>query len=175
MATYTTSQKTQPPQSTHTGIAAFNATIERRGEPGAAFPDAAASYGLGAWLAPMRPQHSGHSPSLDARGDWPFRITGFGAQMHRATIDRTTYMQLSRRRDVASAGTGWGTRLHQIVQRRYANVPIWAVLGPPGQLSRMTSKGNYPPFAKAQPNVRAKGLAAALNASAQAIQQARGG
>lgn len=174
MATYTTSQKRQPPQGTHVGLSAFDADMERRAQPGSGFPSGSAEGGLLAWLGPVRGQHSGHTPQLDARRMWPFRITGFAATMHKPTIDRNLYQQLTTRRDVASGGAGWATRYHQIVQRRYVNVPLWAVLGAPGQLARMSSKGNFPAFAKAQPGVRARSLAAALNASAQAIQQARG-
>jgi hypothetical protein len=155
---------------THAGTAAFAPWMERRAHPGTGTPEPAASAGLAPWLAGPRPQHAGHNPQLDNAGSWPQRLVRFSSMLHRPTIDRSTWQQGDAR--VGWRSAPWASYYHYKTHETYVDVPLWAVLGAPGMISRSSSIGNYGPFRRAQPAVKAQSLAQALAASAAAIQAA---
>jgi hypothetical protein len=176
MGSYNTGQGTQPDaRGTHAGAAAFNPQIAALAESGTGYPNGAAWAGLVPWLsaggnASWQTQHMGHSPFLDNRGSWPQRLVGFSAGLHRATVDRATYQQGYHRRGWNPAS--FADDYHYLNRKRYTNVPVWAILGAPGNVSR--SMRNQDSFRRAQPIVKSQALAASLAQNAKAILAARG-
>ena len=168
-----TGPQTQGPRRSHYGTAAMNPWIANRAHPGSGH--APSGYGPGGdgltpWLGvPITRQGALRSVQLDNLGILPRRLVGFAACMHRATVDRATWQQISRRSGLLDP-TGWGQRYEGVVQQRFVDVPLWSVLGPP----RATSGLNRNQFRKTQPFVKAQALAQALANSAQAILRSRG-
>lgn len=129
--------------------------------------------GLAPWLpgaVPPTRQGALRSVQLDNLGALPQMLAGYSATMHCATTQRPLWQQLSRRAWTVDP-QGWATRYEAVVYQKFVDVPIFAVLGPP----RHTGPGiNRNQFRKAQPFVRAQGLATALAQSASAILRSRG-
>ena len=163
----------QQMRQTHAGIAAFMPWIAQKGQAGHTGPTREASTGAMSWLHGPIKQHSGHNPQLDMANGYAAGLIRASGWLHRAASNRGLYRQLDSR-------VGWGDRewagyYHQRTHEKYVEVPLWAVLGAPGTVNRTSSIGNYTPFRRAQPAVKAQSLAQALAAAANAIQSASNG
>lgn len=159
---------------THRGTAAFLPWIAQRGQAGHQGVAREASTGAASWLSGPIKQHAGHNPQLDAKGNYAAALIQASGWLHRAASTRTLYRQLDARRGYQGAPE-WAGYYHQRTHEKYVDVPLWAVLGAPGTVNRTSSLGNYSPFRRAQPAVKAQSLAQALAASARAIQAASNG
>lgn len=164
----------QQMRQTHKGTAAFLPWIQQRGQAGHQGPSRDAASGASSWLSGPVKQHSGRSPQLDSVGRYPYQLITAQNWLHRAARDRGLYRQLDARRGYQGAEE-WAGYYHQRTHEKYVDVPLWAVLGAPGTVNRTSSLGNYSPFRRAQPAIKAQSLAQALAASARAIQAASNG